>query len=264
MVRRKTSRKKINSVVTATGVSIPTCKLRLVTVVNDNGTLCACADKNYAARTMVAVYWNLDSACTIHKTPHSEFFDKYQVIPIGQHHVTVMNRYRMSADGVRTVHLLIGIAIPNAEKKDLKGVVLHGVLHTPVSQESLILVSCLIERGKNVRCDGVGAVIIGQNGVERKAKRVDRMYVIIQWDDYSAHVVTTSDIHVLHRRLDNTDHDMIAALHKDTTGISQVKKVIDQKRYVDCLLGKMKIHSFSRKLGQKGTQPFVIVYVDLC
>lgn len=87
--------------------------------------------------------------------------------------MTVANRFRTPVVGVRTVRLLVSIAIPSPEKKVLESIVLHGVLHAPESQEFLISISCLTVRGLNVKFDRISSVIIRQHGVERIVKRVD-------------------------------------------------------------------------------------------
>lgn len=83
---------------------------------------------------------------------------------------------------------------------------------------------------------------------------------------YSAltHVVTSkNDIQLWHRWMSHPDHDIIAALHKTTTGLPQINKV-HVERCADCLLGKIKRLPFPRKLSRGATQPLDIVYVDLC
>lgn len=174
--------------------------------------------------------------------------------------------YRMPVVGVGTIRLLMNIAIPNPKLKVLKSLVLYCVLHASESQESLILVPYLTERGINVRFDQVGEVITEQHGVERTARRVDRIYVIDKCNDDSkqGHVVIISYIHLWHRRLGHPDHDMITILDKTITGMPEVKKVNEQERCVYCLLWKMRRLSFPGKPGGIATQPLEIVSVYLC
>lgn len=141
--------------------------------------------------------WNLDSEYTIHLTRYSKSFDRYEVIHIGQRHVTVANRYRTLVIGVGTMHLQM--RVPDESNKVLiKNVVFNVVLHAPKSKEFFISVPCLTEIGLKVKFDLFHAVNTGKHSIEGIAKRVDQMNVSDQCYDHSeqAHVVTTNDIHI--------------------------------------------------------------------
>lgn len=79
---------------TAAAASTQACESRPVTVDNDECLWSACTD-NRCAACMRRVRWNLVLVCTIHLTPHREFFDKYKHILIGQRYVTIGNGYWM-------------------------------------------------------------------------------------------------------------------------------------------------------------------------
>lgn len=120
----------------------------------------------------------------------------YETIPICQRHETVANGYRMPVIGVGTVRLQVKIT-GQSNKVFIKNVVLNSLLHARERKESLISEPCPTEKGLKVKFDIVGTVIIGQHGIEGSAKRVNRMYVIYQYNDSEqAHVVTTGDIHL--------------------------------------------------------------------
>lgn len=153
---------------------------------------------------------------------------------------------------VRVGTVGLQIRIPDQSVKVLiKNAVLNSVLLALESKGSLIPVPCLSEKGLKVKFNQFGAVITEQRGVERTAKKVNRRFVILQFDDGSEqpHVVITTNIKLGQCGLSHADYYMIVALYKATIRMPEVKKVIGQKSYVDYLLGKMKKLSFPRKLG---------------
>lgn len=83
----------------------------------------------------------------------------------------------MPVVGVGTMHFQISIT-NQGNKVLIQNVVLNVELHALEIKEFLIQVPCLTERGLKIKFDRVDAVITAQPGVKRKAKKVDRMYVI--------------------------------------------------------------------------------------
>lgn len=166
----------------ATAASTSICESRPVAVLNDEVAWFAHIDKHIGtACKTVKVSWSLDSACSIHLAFYCGSFDTYETVPIGQHHVTVVNGYRMPVVGIGTVRLEMTITALNQGNKALiKNVVINDVLYTPESKESVISVSCLTEGGLKVKFDQFDAVFSGYHGVEGTAKGNDQMYVIDQ------------------------------------------------------------------------------------
>lgn len=148
----------------------------------------------YTAQATIDVCQSLDSVCTLHLTSHRKHFDTNKIILTRQHHVTVAKGYKITVVEVSTVRMEMSTT-SQSNKVRIKNVILNGVLHAPESKESLITAPCLNERWLKVKLDRVGAVIIRQHGVEKTAKRVDRMYVVDQSNYHSAYaVVTKNDI----------------------------------------------------------------------
>lgn len=163
-------------------------------------------------------------AFTIYLTPPHNSFNKYEAISNGPCHVTVANVYRIPVIGVNTVRLRMKIT-GLSKKVLIKNVVLSRGLHAPQNKESSIPVPCLTERDLKFKFNNVDAVIIGKHGIERTAKRFDRIYIIDQDDDSEqVHVVTTGDIHLRNRQLGYADHDKIPVLHKATIGMPNIKR----------------------------------------